>query len=166
LTVKSVIPKLGEVVEFESNYDRYRPKGKGGWREDPSEEGNGILLDLGSHLVDQAVSLFGVPKSVTGIVEKTRGLPTDDFFVVTLQYPNGRPLVTCRSGVFYVKARPRFLVHGTTGAFIKSGLDVQEEQLKAGRTPTDGKQPEFGIEPESLWGDLHDGAGISAKVKS
>lgn len=72
--------------------------------------------------------------------------------------------MTLRSGCLYPHARPRFLVHGTKASFIKSGLDVQEDQLKAGRIPSDNKTPSFGVEPNSLWGTIYDGQSGKGSV--
>lgn len=141
LTVREWIPKLGDVMLFEANWDRLRPAIKEGWREVP-EPGSGLLSDLGPHLIDQALQLFGMPCAVEAdIVAQREGAAVDDYFDVTLHY--GRARVALRSSTLIAAPRPRFAVHGTRGSFVKYGLDAQEAQLKAGIGPLDA---EFGID--------------------
>jgi predicted dehydrogenase len=142
---------LGNLVLFESHYDRYRPELRpGAWRE-RKEPGSGILFDLGSHLIDQAVALFGVPNSMTGEVRRERaGAEVDDAFDLVLHY--AEPLrVILRATMLACAPGPRFTLQGTSGSFTKFGMDPQEEELKAGKTPGG---PGWGKEPESHWGTL------------
>jgi scyllo-inositol 2-dehydrogenase (NADP+) len=139
LTLQRIIPELGEILLFEANWDRFRPAIKQGWREDPAP-GAGILNDLGPHLLDQALKLFGMPEAIGADIEIQReGARVDDYFDIVLQY---RAMRAClRSSSVMAAPRPRFAVHGTKGSFIKHGLDPQEAQLKAGERPAD---PGFG----------------------
>lgn len=141
LTVRDVLPKLGEILLFEANWDRFRPAVKQGWREKP-EPGSGVLNDLGPHLIDQALQLFGTPDAIDAdIVAQREGALVDDYFDLGLHY--GARRVCLRSSTLVAAPRPRFAVHGTSGSFIKHGLDPQESQLKSGMNPRDH---DFGVD--------------------
>jgi predicted dehydrogenase len=152
LTVRKLLVGgfVGRPVEFESHFDRFRSHLKpGAWRESAGE-GNGILYDLGSHLVDQAVVLFGLPAAVTADVRAQRdGARVDDSFELILHYVWLK--VTLRATMLARLPGPRFVLHGTRGSFVKYGLDPQEDALKAGRTPDEAG---WGTEPRELWGKL------------
>lgn len=126
---------LGRIVRFESNYDRYRPQLKpGAWRE-RSGPGTGILFDLAPHLIDYALVLFGLPEAITGDVRTEReGAVTDDSFDLTLHYPKGLRAVL-RATMLAASTRPRFLLHGVQGTYVKQAFDWQEPKLRAGRIP-------------------------------
>jgi predicted dehydrogenase len=127
--------QLGRVVRFESNYDRFRPQLKANaWRE-RSGPGTGVLFDLAPHLIDHALVLFGLPEAVTADIrnERERAV-TDDSFDLTLHYPGGLRAVL-RATMLAAVTRPRFVLHGTNGAYVKQAFDVQEPKLRAGRTP-------------------------------
>ncbi|MES2648447.1 MAG: Gfo/Idh/MocA family oxidoreductase [Bacteroidota bacterium] len=143
---------LGEVVELESRYDRFRNYLKpGAWREEATP-GAGILYDLGSHLIDQALTLFGQPEAITADTRIQRsGGKVDDNFELILHYNTVK--VTLKAGMLVRDPLPRFIVLGTEGTFIKYGLDVQEEALKAGDRPHLNKQ--WGVEPAAIWGKLN-----------
>jgi scyllo-inositol 2-dehydrogenase (NADP+) len=152
LTVRQLIASgaLGRVVQFESRFDRYRPRRRpAAWRES-DEPGSGILFDFGPHLLDQALVLFGMPQAITADVRLERDdAVVDDAFDILLHYPNlrvllGATMLACAPG-------PRLLVHGTRGTYSKYGLDPQENALKAGGLPG---SPGWGQEDESLWGVL------------
>jgi len=136
LTIKEILGKklLGEVHEFVAHYDRYRAEARpNAWREKP-EPGSGILYDLGSHLIDQALHLFGMPNSITADIKQQRPhAKTDDYFEIWMQYDNLK--VRLHSGMLVREMGPRYMVHGTVGSFIKSGEDPQEAALKAGEMP-------------------------------
>lgn len=139
LTVEKMLPRLGEPLLFESNWDRFRPAIRKGWRE-VAEPGAGLLNDLGPHLVDQVLKLFGMPDFVDADIASQRdGAMVDDYFSLTLTF--GRMRACLRSSSLMAAPRPRFGVHGTLGSFVKTGLDPQEAQLRAGMRPTD---PGFG----------------------
>ncbi len=127
--------QLGRIVRFESNYDRFRPQLKANaWRE-RSGPGTGILFDLAPHLIDHALVLFGVPKAVTADIRIEREhAVTDDSFDLTLHYTGGLRAVL-RATMLAAVARPRFVLHGTSGAYVKDAFDVQEPKLRAGRLP-------------------------------
>jgi scyllo-inositol 2-dehydrogenase (NADP+) len=135
LTVKRLIAAgtLGRVEYYEARFDRYRPQIKAGWREE-EKAGSGLLHDLGAHLIDQALNLFGSPESVTADIEIQRpGARVDDYFRVTLQYGPMRAVLG--ASMLAPEPGPKFLVRGDGGTFEKYGLDPQEEALKAGRRP-------------------------------
>ena len=142
LTVKRIVPKLGGVLLFEANWDRFRPTTKRGWREEPAP-GAGLFNDLGPHLIDQTLRLFGIPESVDADIGIQRdGAKVDDYFDVTLHY--GAMRACLRSSSVAAEPRPRFAAHGGAGSFVKKGLDPQEAQLKAGIQPS---HPEYGYDP-------------------
>jgi scyllo-inositol 2-dehydrogenase (NADP+) len=127
--------ELGRIVRFESNYDRFRPQLKpGAWRE-RAEPGAGILFDLAPHLIDHALLLFGLPEAITADIRAERdNAVADDAFDLTLHYPrNLRALL--RATMLAASPRPRFLLQGTSGTYIKHSFDVQEPKLRAGRIP-------------------------------
>lgn len=141
LTVRDLLPRLGEVLLFEANWDRFRPAIKQGWREVP-EPGGGLFNDLGPHLIDQALQLFGTPDVVDADIQVQReAAAVDDYFDVTLQY--GRRRICLRSSTLVAAPRPRFAIHGSKGSFVKQGLDPQEAQLKSGLDTSD---PQFGVD--------------------
>ncbi|MFF4958469.1 Gfo/Idh/MocA family oxidoreductase [Streptomyces sp. NPDC001222] len=158
LTLRKLLAdgELGDVWRFESRFERWRPQPKGGWREsgDPAEIG-GLLYDLGSHVVDQALVLFGPAASVYAETDIRRpGAQTDDDTFIALTHTSG-----VRSHL-YVSATtaqlgPRFRVLGSTAGYVKHGLDPQEAALREGLRPG----ADWGREPESLWGRI--GAGES-----
>ena len=125
---------LGRVVEMESRFERWRPEVRQRWREGAGP-GAGIWLDLGPHLADQALQLFGLPLGITLARECTRdGAVADDWFHATLRYD--RLQVHLQASMLAADAAPRFVVRGTGGSFVKHGLDAQEDALKAGARPT------------------------------
>ncbi len=156
---------LGDIHEYEGRYDRYRPEPKpGAWREEP-KPGSGILYDLGPHLIDQALCLFGLPRTITADIRRQRPhARVDDCFSLQLDY--GFTRVSLKSSMLVREPGPRYLIHGTRGSFIKSGDDVQEALLKAGVLPT---AADWGLEPEEQYGLLHTevaGEVVNTKVRS
>lgn len=143
LTVRELLPSLGDVLLFEAHWDRFRPAIKQGWREEP-EPGSGLWNDLGPHMIDQALQLFGTPDAIEAdILAQRRDALVDDYFDVNLHYS---PLRVClRSSSMIAAPRPRFAVHGNGGSFVKFGLDPQEAQLRAGVHPGD---PGYGMDVE------------------
>ncbi|HEU0100331.1 MAG TPA: Gfo/Idh/MocA family oxidoreductase [Allosphingosinicella sp.] len=138
LTVRQLIEsgRLGEIGLFEAHWDRFRPEPKPGWRE-TGVEGSGLLWDLGPHLIDQALLLFGRPDSAIGdVATQRRGAAADDYFAITLRY--GRRRIRLCASNLVAEPRPRFAVHGTSGSFVKHGLDPQEEALRLGIAPQAG----------------------------
>jgi scyllo-inositol 2-dehydrogenase (NADP+) len=149
---------LGRIVRFESAYDRFRPKLKpGAWRE-TARPGSGILFDIAPHLIDHALVLFGLPEAVTGDIRIEReNAVADDAFDVTLHYSDGMRAVL-RSSILAAAPRPRFVLFGTQGSFVKQTFDPQEMNLRRGDIPAD--KP-WGFEPEENWGVLTVPAGDS-----
>ncbi|SEC40418.1 Predicted dehydrogenase [Streptomyces sp. 2224.1] len=150
---------LGDVHRFESRFERWRPQPKGGWREsgDPAELG-GLLYDLGSHLVDQALVLFGPAVSVyTESVVRRPGAEADDDSFIALTHANGVRSHLWMSATAAMLG-PRFRVLGSRAGYVKHGLDPQEAALREGRRPGD-EEGDWGVEPESRWGRI--GAGAS-----
>jgi len=145
--------KLGRVVYLESTFDRWRPTPRRNiWRENGSE-GGGLLLDLGTHVADQALFLFGLPEAVTGDVriERDKGV-TMDSFTIRLRYSG--LAVTVSANCLAAIPRPRYLVRGTKGNFIKWGLDPQEARLKESGRVVENEELGWGNEPPSAWGTL------------
>ena len=150
LTVRQVIAsgELGQVMYFESHYDRYRPQVQARWRERPGP-GSGIWFDLGSHLADQALELFGAPESVYADLAMQRdGAEAVDYFHVMLRY--GRKRVVLHGSNLCVDSSRRFEVHGTLGSYTKRGMDTQEPALRRGEFPGG---PGWGVDPQD--GTVH-----------
>lgn len=153
LTVKKMIEgkKLGEIVDYEAHFDRFKNEVANGWKEDKENAGSGILYDLGSHLIDQALTLFGPPEEIYADLRKQRkSAEVPDNFEVLLYYPNLK--VTLKAS-FLVKAKgPTYSVHGTKGSFLKYGIDSQEEMLKSGLKPNGNWG--WGHESQEIWGKM------------
>lgn len=152
MTMQQILQQqlLGEVHTFEGNYFRYRPEAKpNAWREKPAP-GSGIFYDLGPHLLDQCLYLFGIPKRIYADIRMQRPhSKTDDAFTVILDY--GFLQATLRAGMLVREHGPRYIIHGTIGSFIKYGDDPQEAKLKEGAMPDDT----LGIENPEFYGLLH-----------
>ena len=168
LTVRKVVEKkaLGRLVEAEIHYDRFRPLLRGNtWKED-TLPGTGVLYDLGSHLIDQAQTLFGLPEAVTGFISTERsGGKIPDNFEVILHYKNLK--VTLKSGMLVREKLPHYILLGESGTFIKYGMDVQEEALKNGAIPA--QTVDWGVEPKLLWGTINteiNGLHFVGKIES
>lgn len=147
LTLKALLKDgaLGEVVYFESHFDRFRPEVRQRWREQGGA-GSGIWYDLGPHLIDQALQLFGKPQTLfVDLGELRPGSQSVDYFHAVLNYGHRR--VVLQGTVLAAAETARYIVHGTQGSFIKYGLDPQEDRLKAGERL-----------PQADWGyDMRDG---------
>jgi predicted dehydrogenase len=154
LTLRAVLEadELGRVHRFESGFERWRPEVGDGWRERiPPEEGGGLLLDLGSHLVDQALQLFGPVRELYADVDARReGAVADDDVFLALEHESG-VRSHLRASTLVPEPGPRFRVLGDRGMFVKHGLDSQEESLRSGVMPDD---PGFGEELRQRWGRL------------
>jgi predicted dehydrogenase len=172
-TVKKIVQsrRLGTVVEYECRYDRFRTEPKpNAWRERAKQPGAGVLFDLGPHVIDQALvlfgELFGEPRSITASAFCERETSqVDDSFDVCLEYPGLRAMGRARIIAF--APGPHFLIHGTKGSFVKYGMDPQESLLRGEDFPqgTDWGA-DWGEEAESLWGTLSLVGEPSAKVKT
>lgn len=159
LTVAKIIEshRLGEIALAELRWDRFRPAIRDGWKEVPGE-GTGALADLGPHLIDQAIRLFGYPDMIGGDVGLQRaGTLIDDYFEITLHY--GARRVILSSSTIVAAARPRFALHGTEGSYVKYGIDPQEATMRAGGKPGD---PGYGAELPTDYGMLTSAAGRHA----
>ena len=157
LTVRKLISsgRLGTVFRFESRYDRWRPRPKDNWREfgDPAEAG-GLLYDLGAHIIDQALQLFGPVAQVYAEVDRRRpGVRVDDDTFVALHHVNGVRSHLWTS-VLAATRNPRWRVLGDRGTLTKYGLDVQETQAMSGMKPG---EPGWGVEPETDRATFGDG---------
>ena len=154
LTVRAAIADglIGPVRHWESRFDRFRPQVRDRWREGDGP-GSGIWYDLGPHLLDQALLLFGLPDRVTANLARLRpGARADDWAHVVLDYPDLR--VVLQASMLVAGGSPRFVAHGEAGSLIKHGADRQEQQLLAGLAPG---APGWGADPDAL--EIHDGAG-------
>jgi scyllo-inositol 2-dehydrogenase (NADP+) len=150
LTLRRILADgaLGELNSYEARWDRFRPEVADRWREHP--EGGGVLYDLGPHLVDQMLCLFGMPDWLQADVFVQRvGAQVDDGFEIRLGIGPLRVTLGARSVV--PEHSMRYRLHGTGGSLTKTGLDPQEAQLRMGMSPLD---PLFGIEPASQWAKL------------
>jgi len=146
LTVKKVLEEglLGRLVSYEAHFDRYRKAITESWKEDP-DVGTGTLYNLGSHLIDQALHLFGQPETVYADIRKMRdGARVDDYFDLHLRYQAVK--VRLCAGYLVREPGPKFQLHGSEGSFLKWGSDPQEDALKSGILPGSAG---WGEEPES-----------------
>jgi len=147
LTLKALLAEgtLGDVRYFASHFDRFRPEVRNRWREQQGA-GSGIWYDLGPHLIDQALQLFGSPVAINvDMAELRPGAQTTDYFHAVLTYPQRR--VVLHASMLVAAESARYQVHGTKGSYVKYGLDPQEDNLKAGARP-----------PQEEWGyDMRDG---------
>ena len=151
LALKQVLAsgELGRIVHFESHFDRYRPMVPERWREQDIP-GSGLWFDLGAHLVDQVLQLFGPPDDLqVDLACQREGAQVNDYFHAQLRYPTRHPglRVILHGSALVPSVGPRFVVHGTLGSFVKHGLDVQEDALKAGRRPQWGSTADWGLDP-------------------
>lgn len=166
--LRAYLPKgeLGHLVRFETHYDRYRPSGRPWlWREVPGP-GSGILFDLAPHLIDHALMLFGSPQAISADVRIERaGAITDDAFDLFLEYPGSFRAQLCAS-MLCVSPRPRFVVLGTQGSFVKNGFDLLEISLRNLQVPDDDG---WMMEKEENWGVatvVENGQTVQRRVSS
>jgi predicted dehydrogenase len=143
---------LGEVVRFESRFERWRPTVSERWRERPEpEEAGGLLFDLGAHLVDQAVQLFGPPVSVYAELDQRRpGAQVDDDAFLALRHTPGTRSHLWMNAVT-AQLGPRMRILGDRTGYTKYGLDGQEEALRAGKRPD---REGWGEDPPQRWGTV------------
>ncbi|NOX46256.1 MAG: oxidoreductase [Chlorobi bacterium] len=150
LTIKKVLKTgvLGNIQEYEAHFDRFKPEVNSlAWREFPIP-GAGILYDLGSHLIDQALHLFGKPISVKANIQSQReGGEADDYFKLILNYKSLNVILS--AGMLVEGIGPRFVIHGVLGSYVKFGIDPQEENLRTGRMP---EGEDWGSENPENWG--------------
>jgi scyllo-inositol 2-dehydrogenase (NADP+) len=157
LTVQKLLAeeRLGRLYTFESHYDRFRPEVRARWKEE-GDPGAGTLYDLGAHIIDQALTLFGMPASVLADLGRQRpGARSTDYVHLSLSY--GELRVLLHSGSVVSGPWPRFVLQGDKGSYHKRGMDPQEDQLMAGLRPG---HPDFGREPEERHGELSSGERV------
>ena len=165
--IKNVIQEnlLGNVIEAEFHFDRYKEEVSPKLHKEVPGPGTGSLYDLGSHLIDQALQLFGDPIEIFADIQIMRPVSkVDDYFEVVLYYPGMR--VRLKSSYQVREPLPGYVIHGSKGSFIKPKTDVQEAMLQAGKVPG---QPDWGTESETEKGLLHteiDGKVIREYVPS
>ncbi len=167
LTVKKIIDekRLGEILNFEIHFNRFKPDlNPKKWKE-ANTASSGVLYDLGAHIIDQTIVLFGIPKNVWGQTFTQREHSNiEDAFDIQLDY--GKLKVTLRSSLMVRENSPRYIIHGSTGSFVKYGMDAQEDHLKAGKTPMD---IDFGIESATQFGTLYtekNGLSFTEKIET
>ena len=152
LTIRKLLEQevLGKVSQYEAHFDRYRPEiNTEAWREE-NIPGGGVLYDLGSHLIDQALVLFGKPQAIIADIRSERmGSRVDDSFLLEMLYPDMKAVL--KAGMMVKEIQPRYRIEGSNGVFTKSGLDPQESRLKAGEMPVSAN---FGKEDPEYWGSL------------
>jgi scyllo-inositol 2-dehydrogenase (NADP+) len=158
LTVRRVLDAgmLGAIHTYEAHYDRYRPDVHGRWREQDLP-GSGVLFDLGAHLIDQALMLFGMPDSVWADIRRQRpGAAVDDYFQLVLRYSDRSAIL--RAGSLVLASASHFRIDGDHGSLRKNGIDPQEDALRAGQRPGDPgwgeDRPEQYAELTYVAGDL------------
>jgi scyllo-inositol 2-dehydrogenase (NADP+) len=156
--------RLGRIALYEAHFDRYRLHMRpGAWRE-RAEPGSGVFFDLGVHLIDQAMVLFGVPEAITADIRIERnGAVVDDAFDVVLHYPRTRAVL--RASMIALAPDLRYILRGEEGAFVKYGIDPQEEALRRGDVLSDES---WGKEAPEKWGVLYtpDGNAMAAETIS
>jgi predicted dehydrogenase len=157
---------LGKLAECNLHWDRYNPEvSTARWREWDAP-GTGILYDLGVHFFDQALSMFGIPQTLTADVGILReGGVATDYFDIKLRYADGLR-VSVKSSKLNREPGPRYVLHGTLGSFVKYGIDPQEDALKEGKTP---RTPQWGKEPQTLWGTLNtaiNGLNVTGQIQT
>jgi len=167
-TIRDLLSRgvLGRLVVFESHYDRFRQEPRLNTWKEGGLPGGGMLYDLGSHIIDQALALFDAPETVTADIRIDRDEGrTDDAFDIRLGYP--RLTVLLRSSMTAAIPGARFTLHGTQGSFVKFGIDPQEDAIKAGFAIGEPVGDlAWGEEPEPLWGTLKLADGSETKVRT
>ncbi|MFC6840856.1 oxidoreductase [Xanthomonas theicola] len=159
LTVQRLLDedRLGAVAEFHSHFDRHRPQVGDRWREH-ALPGSGLWFDLGPHLLDQTLQLFGPPVAIqVDLALQRHGAQAPDYFHAVLRYPRLRAVL--HAGSLVAANGLRFAVHGDRGSYLKHGLDTQEAQLRAGLTPA---APQWGQDPAAGQLTLAAGNGNTA----
>lgn len=149
LTVRDLLAsgRLGRIVHAELHFDRFRAQVRQRWRES-TEAGGGLWIDLGPHLLDQALQLFGTPETLCADIAAVRdGAVADDWFHAQLRYVDGLR-VTLHASALAAHAGPRFVLHGSLGGYRKWGLDAQEDRLKAGQQPDPERLSDWGADEQ------------------
>jgi predicted dehydrogenase len=172
-TVKEIVQsgRLGTIVEYECRYDRFRAEPKANaWRERADQPAAGVLFDLGPHVIDQALVLFGEPAAISAAAFCQRATSqVDDAFDVCFEYPKsaGGLRAMLRARILAYAPGPHFLIHGTKGSFVKYGMDPQEARLRTETLPNGTEWgADWGVEAEKLWGTLSVIGEPGVKVKT
>ena len=167
MTLQKIIASgaVGKIVEYEAHYDRFRNYiAPGTWKEEPGP-GSGILFNLGSHMLDQVLTLFGKPETVSARIGTQRpGGRVDDFYDLRISYPGLNVIV--KSSYLVREPGPMYQVHGVNGSFVKYGIDPQEEALKLHQIPG---TPGWGTDPAKYWGKLNteiDGLHYEGRIET
>lgn len=163
LTVQKLVEsgRLGDVMLAEFRWDRFRPEVADSWKEDAGP-GTGLLADLGPHLIDQALTLFGEPEALSAdLAIQREGARADDYFELTLHYGKRRAVLSASR--LMLNQHPRFALHGTKAGFVKYGLDPQEPWMKAGGSAND---PRYGVEDAAEHGVLVSSDGTRETIVS
>lgn len=142
---------VGEFREYEAHFDRFTPtRTRAAWRDEPNPA-SGVLFDLGPHLIDQALTLFGLPAEIYADIRYQReNSKVDDYFQIELYYESFKAIL--KAGVFVKEGGPRYILHGSKGSFVKYGIDPQEALLKKGMMPVG---EDWGAEDPELYGLLN-----------
>lgn len=165
LTVQKLLQekKLGSIAEYEAHFDRFRPDIRASSWKEQEVEGAGILYDMGSHLVDQALVLFGKPQEVYGDLQVQRaGGKSTDYFSIVFKY--GTLRVSLKGSMLVNEPRPQFAIYGDQGSFIKYGMDIQERDAREGLHPS--THASWGQEPRETWGKLKTETGEERIIPS
>lgn len=163
LTLRACLEKgeVGRPYHYEAHFDRFRPQIKQGWREQ-TLAGSGVLFDLGAHLIDQALTLFGMPDRILADVGTQRpDAQVDDWFHIVLGYGPMRAILHC--GTVVCRPGPRFQLHGDRGSFLKHGMDGQEAALRAGGMPTEA---DWGLDDPENHALLVQADGLERRVET
>ena len=167
LTIRKILESgsLGRVVEFCSSYQRYRNYIQQNTWKEVADSRVGLTYNLGSHMIDQVVVLFGMPDAVYADIDRLRdGSMVDDYYNIQLIYPKLKASV--KASYLVREETPRYIINGTEGSFVKYGIDPQEEMLKGGASPSLSR---WGQEDEAFWGTLNinmDGLPFRDKVET
>jgi len=153
LTIQQVVKDklVGKPVEFEAHYDRFRNYIEANTWKEEAKPGTGIVYNLGSHMIDQAITLWGLPDEVDARIGTQRpGGKVDDYYDIRMTYPD--LLVILKSSYLVREQGPRYVLHGTEGSFVKYGIDPQEQALKEGKAPGSNG---WGKEEKKWWGKVN-----------
>ena len=154
MTVQRVVSSglLGPIVEFEAHYDRYRPVVDTKTWKERAGKGAGSLFNLGPHMIDQALVLFGMPERLDSrLMVQRPGGSAEDFYDIRMIYSSGLHVIL-KSSYLVREPGPRYVLHGVNGSFVKYGLDPQEQALKDRVTPG---STGWGVEPRHDWGKIN-----------
>jgi predicted dehydrogenase len=168
LSVKKIVEsgKLGSLIEVHFRYDRYKYEISNNAVKEFDLPGNGLLYNLGAHVIDAAITLFGIPKKWSKVKRKIRpNTQIDDYASVHLEFENGLQVFTTVS-LLVADAQASFVLHGTRGSYIKSRCDVQEAQLQSGMSITDASYGVEAVNKEGVLTIIDNGISHKEKIES